>query len=182
MKHSEAFSFVVSAAIRSFGDDNWRKTEATYIDAWKSAVFLLGERKVSFGDVTYTVRIDWLPLLRRHERNYSVMEYLYRDGAKDIGRRLMRARFPRRPSKIRVIVQTNAKEAKSLFSIAESVIHDVFLIMNLAAPGCCNFYRAKLIGQKTTNEIHFRVASSNYVFYLVRNYDRQSNLFQLVRW
>jgi Apea-like HEPN len=33
------------------------------------------------------------------------------------------------------------------------VIHDAFLIMNIAAPGCCNFYRAKLVSEKSTTEI-----------------------------
>jgi hypothetical protein len=138
---------------RSFGDGNWRATEAAYIDAWKSAVSLLHERQVSLEGVSYRVRIDWTPLLRRHERHYLAMSYLDRDKPSDAGRRLVRARFPRRPSKILVTAQTNAKEAKNLHAVVESVIHDAFLIMNIAAPGCCNFYRAKLVSEKSTVEI-----------------------------
>jgi hypothetical protein len=154
MEHTATFIFVVPAPIRSFGDDNWQKTDAAYIQTWKSAVHLLSERKISFEDVSYVVRIDWTPLLRRHERHYSAMTYIYRDGHNDVRHRLMCARFPRRPSKILVTARTNAaKGQKKLQSVAESVIHDVFLIMNIAAPGCCNFYRATLVGEETTTEI-----------------------------
>jgi hypothetical protein len=149
MKHTATFSFVVPASTRSFGDDNWQKTEAAYIDAWKSAVSLLRERNVSFEGVSYRARIDWTLLLRRHERHYLWMTYLSRGGSRDFACRVMRARFPRRPSKILVAAETNAKGSKNLHGVAESVIHDLFLITNIAAPGCCNFYRAKLVSEKT---------------------------------
>jgi hypothetical protein len=153
MKHTATFSFVVPASTRSFGDNNWQTTEAAYVSAWKSAVSLLRERNVSFEGISYTVRIDWTPLLRRHERHYSAMTYLSKGGSEDFGRRIGRVRFPRRPSKILVTALTNTKGAQNLQSVAESVIHDVFLIMNIAAPGCCNFYRAKLVSEKSAIEI-----------------------------
>jgi hypothetical protein len=153
MEHTATFSLVVPGRTRSFADDNWQETEAAYIHAWKSAVPLLLERKVSFEGISYRVRIDWMPLLRCHERHYSAMAYLSRGGSKDFGYRIRRARFPQRPVKILVTAQSDAKEEKHLESVAESVIHDAFLIMNISAPGCCNFYGARLVGQESTSEI-----------------------------
>jgi hypothetical protein len=153
MKHTVTFSLVVPASTRSFGDDNWRKTEAAYIDAWKSAVSLLGERNVLFEGISYGVSIDWTPMLHRHERHYSAMTYISKGLSKDPIDVFRRARFPQRSSKILVTAQSSAKGAGNLDGVVESVIHDVFLMMNIAAPGCCNFYRAKLVNEKSTREV-----------------------------
>jgi hypothetical protein len=99
------------------------------------------------------VKIDWTPLLRRHERHYSAMMYIHRRGKKNFLERAALAKFPRRAARIRVVVQSSSKGEINLGGIAESVIHDVFLIMNIAAPGCCNFYRAKLIGGRWDSEV-----------------------------
>lgn len=153
MEHVQNLSFIVRASTRSFGDDNWRVTEAAYIDAWKSATVLLRERKVIIEGVVYEVTVDWTPLLRRHERHYLAMTYLERGGREDFERRIMKTRFPRRPSKIPVTVRAEAKKITHLQSVVECIIYDVFLIMNIAAPGCCNFYRSDLVGGKSKTEI-----------------------------
>src|ERR1700675_2165962 len=128
MEHAATFSLVVPGYTRSFGDDNWQKTESAYIDAWKTAIALLSERKVLFNGITYSVKIDWTPILRRHERHYSAMAYIHRRGHKDVAMRVALAKFPRRASKIRVVAQSNSKGQKNLAYIVESVIHDAFLI------------------------------------------------------
>jgi len=146
----------VPSSTRSFGDENWRTTEAAYIDAWKAAIALLADRKVALNGATYIVKIDWTPLLRRHEQHFSAMEYVEEGVTKKSTPRALLAslnRFPRKPSRIRVAVHSTSKGAKSLVGIAESVIHDIFLIMNIAAPGSCNLYKATLLDGKETNEI-----------------------------
>lgn len=153
MEHAVTHSLVVPGHVRSFGDDNWRTTESAYVDAWKAAVDLLKERQVSVNGITYSVKIDWTPLLRRYERHYSAMAYIDRRKDKDLSASVALAKFPRRASRIRVVTQSNSKEGKNFESVVESVLYDVFLIMNIAAPGCCNFYRAKLIGDQRTTEV-----------------------------
>jgi hypothetical protein len=146
------FSFVVPAAIRSFGDDNWKETDTAYMETWKAAVSLFRERQITIEGVSHVVTIDWTPLLRCHQRHFQAMTYVSRDRSSNHDR-LARARFPRRTSQIPVTIKTDGKEKNSPRGVAESIIYDVFLMMNIAAPGCCNFYRAKLIGQGVPAEI-----------------------------
>jgi hypothetical protein len=51
------------------------------------------------------------------------------------------------------VAQSNEKGKKNIESVVESVMYDIFIIMNIAAPGCCNFYRAKIIGNGRETEI-----------------------------
>src|SRR5436305_1911550 len=65
VERTETFSFIVPAAIRSFGDDNWKKTDTAYMEAWNAADSLFRERHITVEGVSYVVTIDWTPLLRR---------------------------------------------------------------------------------------------------------------------
>ena len=73
MTHTANFSFVVPSATRSYGDDDWRITDAKYIEAWKEAIEQLAKRKVVARNISYDVAIDWTPMLRRYEQHFSAM-------------------------------------------------------------------------------------------------------------
>ena len=152
MRRTETFSFIAPSSTRSYDDDNWRVTEAEYIKVWRAAVEKLARRKVKVSDVSYDVEVDWTPMLRRHERHFSAMRYIHAKRT-EFHARILKARFPQRPSNIKIAVTANSKNEGIFPYIAESVIYDIFIIMNIAAPGCCNFYKAELVGSDAKREI-----------------------------
>jgi hypothetical protein len=58
-------------------------------------------------------------------------------------------------------VSAKGKKPRASLYVVQSIIHDIFLIMNIAAPGCCDFYRASLLGDES---IEPDVSLSNYEF------------------
>jgi hypothetical protein len=142
MENEANFSFVTNAT-RSFHDDNWRETEAAAIEAWEAAVLLLESRKLRADGAVYHLTMNWRPLLGLHRRHYAAMSYIHKHGFKDLDRRIRNARFPRRSAKIPITARSAG--GRNLSGAVESALHDVFLIMNIAVPGCCNFYKAELV-------------------------------------
>jgi hypothetical protein len=149
---------------RSVSDEGWETIEPAHIKTWESAVACLQERKLTHENITYAVSVDWTPILRRHQRHYSATKYLYRSKKEQLDHRLERARFPRRPTKTPISVITTGRPGRlQTRSIVEGFLHDIFLIMNIASPSCCDFYRAFLFGEQyepdiSLSNVHFESA------------------------
>jgi hypothetical protein len=98
--------------------------------------------------------MDWRPVLTRQRRHLAAMQFIFdrlnrkRGDASDV---LERAGFPRRPSKVPIAVATT--DDRCAGSLVENLVYDAFLILNLAGPGSCDFYTARLLGAKFENEI-----------------------------
>jgi hypothetical protein len=184
MEQTETFTFSVQGYDRSFSDDNWETIEPAHIRIWKSAVSRLRERRLIANGTTFEVTMDWTPVLRRSERHHQAMRYLNKGGHHQLAQRIFKARFPRRASKIPVHVRSLGKKSTNLLqSVAVSAIHDIFLIMNIAAPGCCNFYRGRLLGKDREDDIS--LSSDLFELYLVRDQwprSRVLNLDQVIVW
>jgi hypothetical protein len=160
------FVFVAPNYGRSITDDNWEVTDQAYIELWKMAVRLLSTRNISTQGKRFSVQIDWEPILRRHQRSYDVMKKLEMKKHSSLEEAYKEARFPRRPSKSRMtVITTQNQVASGGFNMAQHVtecmLHDVFLIMNIAAPASCDFYRAFLVSQ---TEHRLDVSLSNVYF------------------
>ena len=153
MAGDATFYLITPNSGRSVSDEGWQTIELAHINIWKSAIAFLRERRVTHENITYAVTVDWRPILRRHQRRYSVMKYLDRSKNGQFGDRLKRARFPRRPTRTPIAVSTTGRGSLQSDYIIESVLHDNFLIMNIAAPGCCDFYRASLAGARYKSDI-----------------------------
>ena len=100
-------------------------------------------------------------MVRRHERLYSAMSYIENRGDIDLDKRYEKADFPRAPSRNSISVCMQGTDTAGAQNVVTSVIHDTFLIMNIAAPGCCDFYRASLVGGGRGDAI---ISLSNYHF------------------
>lgn len=150
------FSFTAPSYGRSISDDKWETVDLAHIALWKTATKLLSKHDVSVGNHRYLVEIDWASTLRQHQRSYAAMETLHSGKYNSAEEAFSKANFPRRGSKnrIKVIVKngTNA-DADMAQSVVENILHDVFLMMNISAPGCCDFYRATLQGPKYLSDI-----------------------------
>lgn len=162
MKHSQSFTLMVSASVRSLSDENWALTEPLHVELWNSAAHLLRERTIVLENLTCKVMMDWTPLAQRYGRHYQAMKYLHEDYPAKFDERIRKARFPRRASKVPIIVVADAKDTGRSQAVAASVINDVFLIMNIAAPGSCNFSRARLAREDGENDVE--ISLSNYLF------------------
>jgi hypothetical protein len=159
-------TFTAPSYGRSVSDDDWETIEPVHIKLWRSAIELLSERNISARGTQYSVHIDWTPILLRHQRHHSAMKTLMRKKHASAEQALKKARFPRRASRCRVnVVATPDEDTAAGINMAahvtECVLHDVFLMMNVAAPASCDFYRASLAspGERDVNlslsNVHF---------------------------
>lgn len=159
---SATYNLVLPSSALVVSDEGWQQLQPEYIKIWRSAVSNLREQVISAGSDKYSVSVDWTRTLQRHRRYYSALRYIHRGSSTkrpDV-KRLLKAKFPRRPSQNSIVVYAENVEVPQLLSIAESIVYDVFLIMNIAAPGCCNFYKASLLG----DEIEPNVSLFNHAF------------------
>jgi hypothetical protein len=167
MATTRNFSLIVRNSGRSASDFGWDIVEPRFIEVWKSAVLLLRKRKIEIRKETYVVSIDLTAAPRRHERFFTTMRYIHKGDQKLFVERIVKAKFPRRPSENLIKVTTKSKKVRPL-SIAANAVHDTFLMLNLCAPGCCDFYRASLIGGEyepdvSLSNIHFESALNVYL-------------------
>jgi hypothetical protein len=163
------FIFTAPSYGRSIADDGWETIEPAHIELWKSATKHLATIEMPVKGDIYTTKIDWSPIQHRHERHYRAMQVLTSNKHRSAEPAYRTARFPRRPSKSRisVITPTNRyveSEHNIAWHVTECALNDVFLIMNVASPGCCDFYRATLSGKFNERDDQRDISISNIHF------------------
>jgi hypothetical protein len=97
------------------------------------------------------------------------MEKFHRNTKKRLKDPFTGVNFPRRKSKNVIWATVRRGDAHLAEGAVESFVHDLFLIMNIAAPGSCNFYKASLVGGRYPREISlsnvpFELALLTFVF------------------
>jgi hypothetical protein len=147
------YTLVIRKTGRSASDEGWETIEPAHVKLWECAAILLAERTAIHKEQSFTVHFDWSPMLRRQKRHLAAMNYFFTGPEKSLDERARKADFPMSPT--RVVVRSQD------FSIAQNVIHDLFLIMNLAGPGCFDLYGASLLGVGRHNT---DISLSNYHF------------------
>lgn len=146
MAGSGRFTLIQPACAHSGTDEGWQTAQPNFIKVWESALVSLRTRRITVDRDTYTVTIDWTNALKRQKRYYTTLKYIYRARESMSVDRLLLAKFPKRPSQNLIHVTTSKTKIPQLLSVAESAVYDAFLMMNFAAPGCCNFYGASIVG------------------------------------
>src|SRR5665647_1338414 len=136
MAERRHFTLEVPRSGRQSTDFQWETVEPAYIDAWKAGRDCFRERTILAKGEKYTVSVDLAGILRRHERFLAAMKYLHRDKGSHFAERIMKTRFPRKASRNTITISTKSKKPHCL-AVAESAVYDLFVIMNIAAPGCC---------------------------------------------
>lgn len=152
---------------RSVSDEGWERLEPEHIAIWKSALKLLGTRSFKLPHCIVRIEAEWTPVLKKLERHYATMQRLHSGirGEKELASVL--TGFPRRRTKIKLAAEIvggdqGVKNHAVHFAdrAIESYLHDFFLILNICAPGSCDFYRAELRGAALPTEISL----SNFCF------------------
>jgi len=157
------YSLSVTNTGRSFSEFGWETVDPGFIQTWKLASTDLRNRTVSFDQNSYVIEADWKAMVRRHARHYQCMlevEKRQRQNPK----KFHAVKFPRQPTKARITLTSSDEDRYRPDAIAETFVHDVFLIMNIAAPACCDFYGASLNRMNGSQEAVSDIALSNNLF------------------
>jgi hypothetical protein len=131
---------------RSISDDHWEEIDAAHIDVWEKAKSLFHVREYKNDTSTIRIELDWGPVLVRLRQRFQTMSRIFDPAVKN--KELIR--FPQRSIRVKCNVtvtrekRTKMQPVHDALHYTESFLHDVFLILNLAAPGCCSFARATL--------------------------------------
>ncbi|MCP4616272.1 MAG: hypothetical protein GY844_07525, partial [Bradyrhizobium sp.] len=187
-------TFEVGSYGRSASDDGWEEIEPQHIDVWKSAVDLLGRRTLRLPNGVINVVADWRPILRKHERHYATMKRFYAELSNDEAEFLSISKgFPTRKAKIPISVEVNGGNRLGkqhpnhlTAAAASSYLHDVFLILNLCAPGCCDFYRGTLVTTDAKTDVS--LSNIDFEFALLGSFEKnwpsikRLPLDRTVRW
>lgn len=133
---------------RNLSDTGWEEIDATHISYWKAANDLLGKREFDYKGHLSALEVDWRPVIRRYQRHYRVMQELYSAIGTPAVSQIIE-KFPQSKIKLSAKILVNSEKAETvrnsyLQSVLESFLYDVFLIMNIAAPGSCGFSVATL--------------------------------------
>jgi len=125
------------------GSDNehpdWRFVEAQRIEAWKQLSQLYGHTCCEIHGSKYDIIADFSDILVRLENSYEVTCRIYdeRDASAFDD-------FIRGPVNIPVFVDTADEHPYRSESLVEFLFYEMFLVMNLAAPGSFNFHFSTL--------------------------------------
>lgn len=157
------YSLSVRNTGRSISDFGWEATGPGFIAAWKSALVDLSSRRFKFNQNIYDVEANWQPMLRRHVQHQQCMRQV-ENRIRQLPKEFHAVRFPSQPAKAAIIVTSSDEDAHRSYAVATTFVHDVFLIMNIAAPACCDFLGATLSGMRGQIDTRSDIALSNVHF------------------
>jgi Apea-like HEPN len=157
---------------RSMSDQAWEAIASQHISTWESALVTLKNRRLKVSDCLIDIECDWSPILKKHQQYFAVMQRLKVALLNEEKPHSILSEFPQGKAKISFTATVvdgpsnlaNGSHINLAQSAIESHLHDCFLILNICAPGCCDFYHAELLkGFDSSNEIslsniHFEVA------------------------
>lgn len=169
-------SFVLSMKPAGFDstDDHWRIVMDQHLKIWVTATTLLRSWKIEHDARKIQIEIDWNPAVESCQQYKSAKEELqeFLDRNAPPSMKALR-KFPGQ-TKIKIEVQaTKGKTQNRYFHptlYVQNRLADIFLMMNIAQPGCCDFYLAKFSGRRAdTSELQTdEISLSNILFEISR--------------
>jgi hypothetical protein len=155
-------SFEVPNYGRSASDQGWETIGVEHIATWKSALAFLKIRTLKLPNCTISIEADWSPILKKHEQHYAVMQRIKQGFKDEEDAKLILSGFPTRKAKISLSADVTGEHRDLAPSAIQSYLHDCFLMLNISAPGCCDFYRASLTRNNSPTDIslsniHFEI-------------------------
>lgn len=131
---------------RSISDDYLEQIETAHILTWEEANRLLNTWQYHQDGRTVAIDFDWQPVITRLRQTYKVRSEIDQAVARGVEPDL---RFPLRAVRVPFSVTVVGEPAPSRRKYTaiyhlESFVYDVFVMMNIAAPGCCAFDSARI--------------------------------------
>ncbi|MGY3076693.1 hypothetical protein ACVWZZ_003064 [Bradyrhizobium sp. LM6.10] len=192
MPFTSKHTFRIGSYGRSTTDEAWEKLDPEHIGVWRSVLSLLSARTTKLQNCTIILETDWKAILHKQEKHYDVMKRLQQGATGEAELRSILEGFPERSTEIEIaakILGDNVSEeaAKNLATNAiESYLYDFFAILNVSAPGCCDFYRGQLVGGSFERDIPLSGFYFDIAVLGTLEKDRQAiralPLVQTVRW
>ncbi len=162
-RYSVSYILEVPSIGRTISDDAWDLVEPTNLGTWKAATSVLTTREFEVTGGNTIVDMDWTPSLRKYRRRLSSYKRLKRKIDDGLFSDLGDVRFPSQSAKhvIRVTSEANT----GLIYYAELASYDIFLMLNIAAPSCCDFQGAKIYSPKDNRpRERTNLSLSNFLF------------------
>jgi hypothetical protein len=175
MKRLFSFTLRMKNLSRSLTDEGWRELDPEYIAAWNAMQETHGEKNYSAAPGPLTIRADFSAPIQRLAHHYDVMSRIYKDPAKPDPTPM--SEFKHDPVDVPIHVSLDADSSTKIQSwvcrqYLLGYLHDLFMCMNIAAPGSFDLYLASIhdVCSGDTEEITL----SNYIFDNALTHDLES--------
>jgi hypothetical protein len=157
--------FEMRACGLDISDDGWEIAVPRHIQTWEAATNVLSEHIYCL-EKNIRVEADWTPALNSFRHYYQVMRQIETEIQNGGINRDTLAQFHHSPINIHIMATADSGEFKHIHSVVSSFLHDVFIVMNLSSPGCCDFFRARLMptSDKSANRYTEEISLSSYHF------------------
>jgi hypothetical protein len=143
MKRSNCYFLIARDIGRQISDDDWEVLEPFHIASWQSIERILQNQQLSLDGSTFRLMPDFRQGIDRLVHRYSLMQRIFHE--KDNS---AMSEFTYNEIFLRLVFEEDGM-AEGLFSrsedIAEYIIFEIFIILNTAAPGCCDLSNATLV-------------------------------------
>jgi hypothetical protein len=131
----------------NISDDGWQTIDPLHIACWIDAKSSLAFQTCELKSTRFDLSVDWSPVIRRLAKVHGVKKRLDKAIGTPEAARVVE-QFPRSPVRVKFECASTGKMPEGLFvidTLIESFLFDFFLIMNIASPASCNFYKTKIV-------------------------------------
>lgn len=140
------FTLEINSAGYSSTDEHWRTAIESCRKSWLSACGALSHRSFEHEGKAISIEFDWRPAVRSCEKYARAMELISNHGH-SIGIENWPFQKGRTKIPITLVAEFDNRIRPKYFHpdhFVRSALSDVFLILNISDPGCCDFYKALL--------------------------------------
>ena len=136
--HIDYYTIVLRNVGREISDVNWQTTEPSHITAWKEAQILYELVHVNHLEHNIDFAFDFSAAIDDLEHRYAVMQRFIINGDRS-------AINDFRSGEVRISCKASSTSDKvshrfsSASQYVEYFAYEMFIAMNIAAPGCCDF-------------------------------------------
>jgi hypothetical protein len=167
---AENLTFLMRRSGIDSADDHWLALCDANITAWTAAQRTLASRTTILNGAQIRIDFDWHPAARSWSKYKTAMNHLIsvRQSGSVFTLKDLDA-FQKIKTRIPITAHsTNEINRYHIKQLVETTLADIFLIMNISAPGSCDFYASTLIEKRSsTDKLHDKSLSlSNFPFEL----------------
>lgn len=125
-------------------DENWEETYPSDISFWENAIPLISNREYNHGSHKITINADWTPVINILKKLHKFLLDLHSGEADSAN---IFADTANIPISIEIHGKINTVILNFLPAFLEYYTHEIFITMNLARPGSCDFYNLRIINK-----------------------------------
>ncbi|MEL6447363.1 MAG: hypothetical protein AAFQ62_05375 [Pseudomonadota bacterium] len=137
----------------NYEDPGWDHTGKTYAETWRQIESVLSTIEVEAFETQFEVSFDWSGVAKKVTLAHKAVEQIEVHGANPVD-----AGFPRHRTRVAISSRSGRPfpTDREHIAVVESILHDVFLISNLSAPGAGDMYWAAIRrkGERSSSRVH----------------------------